>query len=413
MKNLYKLIAVMVVVKLLTLTSAAVAQTPDINRFIQTLWQQSPVIHEAEAKVESTRSSHKAASKWLYNPEVELEAEDKDGEKKTKIIGISQTIDWNGKFLASGKIGAFKLEKAIAERDLVRQDLGIDVLSALADYQTYRAVMNMATRRTALMQNFSALAKNSFNAGDTDQSEYNLARLALSEALIQNVEAETNLTMAKEKLNSLSGFVVQKEEDFPLLPYNLPALTFTNMEFETLILKLPEIRMLQSKKDAAQAEIKLARRNKLADPTISVRGGKEEGTDLVGISLSIPLNIFNSFQAEVDVARNESLAIDKSIRNALHIAKTKLIAEHRNYSLSASAWNNWRNTGDKALSEQITILDKKLKIGDLSATDYLVQIQQTLNTEIAAIELYNKTWQAWFSWLAASGTIENWLGEIK
>jgi cobalt-zinc-cadmium efflux system outer membrane protein len=42
----------------------------------------------------------------------------------------------------------------------------------------------------------------------------------------------------------------------------------------------------------------------------------------------------------------------------------------------------------------------KFKAGDINATDYLVQVEQTLDSEIAAKDLHAKAWEAWFNWLS-------------
>jgi cobalt-zinc-cadmium efflux system outer membrane protein len=40
-----------------------------------------------------------------------------------------------------------------------------------------------------------------------------------------------------------------------------------------------------------------------------------------------------------------------------------------------------------------------------------VQVEQTLDSEIAAKDLHAKAWEAWFNWLSASGEVKQWLGE--
>ena len=51
--------------------------------------------------------------------------------------------------------------------------------------------------------------------------------------------------------------------------------------------------------------------------------------------------------------------------------------------------------------------------GELSTTDYLVQLQQTLDTRWNALDLELTMWDAWFEWLAATGLADNWLGLEK
>lgn len=386
-----------------------ISTTEKIASFIQLIWQESPLMQEAEAKMEAARKQAKADSKWLYNPEIEFDVEDIDNEEKTKIIAVNQTIDWNGKFLGNREIAKYELQAAIAEFDNIRQNIAVYVLAALSDYQFSNEILKLSSKRTELMERFSTFAKNSFDAGDIDQSEYNLAQLAFSEALIKNADAETILGESKTVLESKIGFSNNSMIGLPKLPDKLPNIDNKAGLTDDIIRKLPAIRILQAKSNAAKASVSRASKERFADPTLSLKGGQDSGADMIGLSLSVPLNILNTYTAEVDVAKYKTTAQQKSLQSTLYAAKSRLSSSRKSYELSARAWNVWKNNGAYALEQQIDTLDKKFKVGELSAIDYLVQVQQTLDTEIAAKELYAKIWRSWFAWLKSSGGIDAWL----
>ncbi len=387
------------------------ASTAQIASFVQHIWQESPLSQEAEAKLNAARAQSEADSKWLYNPVIEFEGEDKDGADKTKLIGVSQTIDWSGKFLAAGEVAKYELQAAAAERDNARQTIAVNVLSALADYQAAKEILALSSERTKLMERFSELAGKRFKAGDIDQSEFNLAQLAFSEALIQNADAETALGDSKMALESSIGFSVNDMSVLPALSDTLPNIAMSGENVEEVIGNLPAIRMLQARGEALRSAISRARRERIPDPTVSLKGGSSEGDNVIGMSVSIPLNVFNTYGSEVDVAKYKTTAQQKSLQSVFQSAKSRLMSSQRSYELSARAWSVWKKNGARALEQQIDTLDRKFKVGDLSATDYLVQVQQTLDTEIAAKELHSKAWKSWFAWLGASGNIEQWLHE--
>jgi cobalt-zinc-cadmium efflux system outer membrane protein len=56
------------------------------------------------------------------------------------------------------------------------------------------------------------------------------------------------------------------------------------------------------------------------------------------------------------------------------------------------------------------VLRRLWESGEISTTDFLVQVRQTLDTRENALELESTMWRAWFEWLAASGQVEAWLG---
>ncbi len=382
------------------------AQT--ISGFVNYIWETSPAIAESKSRLLSSEAAKKAASKWQYNPEIEFGIDDIDGEKRTKTFGISQTIDWSGKFISSGKTASFELQAAIADNDMVSQNTAINVLSNLSGYLTAKDIVDLALKRTELMERFAALAKKSFKAGDIDQSEYNLAQLALSEALIIQADAQNTLAQNKQALDSSIGFPLEDGFTLPKLPEAMPELPISTNEDE-ILKNLPSLRAIKSRENAAKAVITNTRKNRLPDPTIGITGGKDAGADMIGFSVSLPLNIFNNYGAEVDQAKANAIAEAKSGQNAYHNARTRLKAAQSSYELSIKAWINWQENGAQALAEQTNILDRKFKVGDLSATDYLVQIEQALDTQVAAKELHNKVWQSWFAWLDASGTINQWI----
>lgn len=384
-------------------------QTAQLASFIQNIWRVSPAIQEAEARVAAAKAGQKAAARWQHNPELEYEVEDVDGEDKTKVLGVSQTIDWSGKFLSSGRTAEYELMAAAAERDNIRQSLTVEVLAALAEYQAAQDIFRLAVQRTGLMEDFAALADKSFKAGDIDQSEYNLAQLALSEALIKQAEAETAKAESRQALDSAIGFPLDNYFGLPELPQTFPEPVIGIDDENKILMQLPALRAMKHREEAAKAVITQAQKDRLPDPTIGFRGGKDAGADMVGFSVSVPLHVFNTYGAEVDQAKQEAIAEAKSFQSSYHAARTRLDASRKSYELSKKAWANWKGKGATALAGQIETLDKKYKVGDLSATDYLVQIEQALDTQVAAEELHNKIWQSWFAWLAASGAVEQWI----
>ncbi len=386
-------------------------QSITISGFINYIWEESPAIAESKALVNAADANKRAASKWQYNPEIEFGLDDIDGEKKTKTFGISQTIDWSGKSFSSGKTASLELQAVKDDLDTTYQNTALGIVSALSNYSTAKDIADLALKRTSLMERFASLAKKGFKAGDIDKSEYNLAQLALSEALIVQADAQNMLAENKQSLDFAIGFSLDDNYELPVLPSSLPKLP-ENIDEDKILNNLPNLRAIKSREAAAKSVIASARKNRLPDPTIGVTGGKEAGADMIGFSVSIPLNIFNSYGAEVDQAKAESIALAKAGQNSFHAAKTRLKASQVSYDLSRKAWVNWQENGALALNQQTDILNRKFKVGDLSATDYLVQIEQALDTQVAAKELHNKVWQSWFAWLGASGTINQWIENL-
>jgi cobalt-zinc-cadmium efflux system outer membrane protein len=80
------------------------------------------------------------------------------------------------------------------------------------------------------------------------------------------------------------------------------------------------------------------------------------------------------------------------------------------YRVTRRARLAWEQTGQRSVSTQIDLLRRLWQAGELSTTDFLVQLNQALNTQASAIGVRGRAWRAWFEWLTASGRIDDWLG---
>ena len=118
----------------------------------------------------------------------------------------------------------------------------------------------------------------------------------------------------------------------------------------------------------------------------------------------------NNFSAEVDAANADAIQIEQNAHNLYRTSRARLISTARRFELGRQAWDDWQQTGQTSLESQTQLLERLWQAGELSTSDYLVQLKQTLDTRTAAAELRGSLWQAWFEWLAASGKTESWLG---
>jgi len=173
------------------------------------------------------------------------------------------------------------------------------------------------------------------------------------------------------------------------------------------------MREITSRVKSAQANVKVQAGQGSVNPTIAFRAGKEEQDALLGLSLSIPLQIRNNFQAEVDAANSEMIQAEREAIDAYRKLKSRLEIAIVSYELSRGAWLSWQQSGADTLSEQIILLERLWKAGELNTTDYLIQLTQALQTKASAIEQRGRMWTDWSEWLIASGKIEQWLNNTS
>jgi cobalt-zinc-cadmium efflux system outer membrane protein len=381
------------------------ADQPTLTALVRTVLDDNPRVLAARSALDAATARETAADQPLYNPDLDIDYEDTGD--VTKTLGLSQTIDWADKREARTRVAALERERVVAELAGVRQALATELLDALADYHTASELTALAEQRRTLMQRFLALSEQRRQAGDLGQVELDLARLAATEANLQRVRLVGLQAQAEQALMAVAD---AGSEGWPVLPEIPSASRLDTKNIDDLLEQLPALRVIRTQFATARADVELSRRERRADPTIGVRGGRDASDNLIGLTLSIPLFVRNNFSAEVEAASADAIQIEQSAQDSYRHSRARLVSAAQRFELSRQAWDDWLQTGQTSLESQTQLLERLWQAGELSTSDYLVQLKQTLDTRTAAAELRGSLWQAWFEWLAASGKTESWLG---
>ena len=395
-----------------TIGAAATPSSPDgappaLRDAIRDVWARNPAVQAAEARLDAAEAQSKAAGRPLYNPDLDLLAENADVDRRT--VGISQQIDWSGKRRARETAATAEVRAAIAERDEVRQRVALDWLRGFAGFQVSSDQTAVGAERVALLEQFAALAERRFRVGDIPVLERDLSVLAAQEARVQQAELVAEQAKARQTLMGVGG----RSDVLPPLPTALPPPADAPMVSSQLG-ELPALRRAQAESEAAQARITVAERDRRPDPTILLTGGRV--TDgpfhdrVVGVAVKIPLFVRNSYGAEVTAARSSADAAEATRRDLTLRASAELEQAASSYEALREAWITWQQSSAPSATERAALLQKLWEAGEVSTADYLVQLKQSLDTELTAIGLRARVWQAWADWLGASGGLAPWLG---
>ncbi len=379
----------------------------EIQIFIQQVLPLHPRFTAAQAELDSVKASLNAAEKAIYNPELELDTEETN--INTSTIGLSQTIDWGDQRGAKTQIATSLLDAALANFQSERQLLVRDLLMALSDYQNKTRLADLSNQRLKLMKDFYSVARQKHAAGDINQVELDLAQLAYSETVLNNAQILAEQVNAEQSFYAIYG--ISSTADKPLLP-NL-TVDFQKIEIpaelDVFVMTLPQMLRVRANVAATKNTIGLRESESSADPTIAIRGGKEDTESLAGLTLTIPLNIRNNFSAEIEAARKDYLQAEYLAQLAYRNLRGDVTSRTRQYQLTRKAWKQWLATGKVSMNRQLKLLKRLWQAGDLSTTDYLVQIKQNLDTHSAGIELQTTLWSSWLNWLDVTAQIESWL----
>lgn len=386
--------------------AATTAAPSPLRDAVQRIWEVSPEVQAARADVEAARARARAAAQPLYNPSLTLETENADVERRT--AGISLPLDLFGKRRARASQGDARLLASEAGYDLRRRDVATRWLTAWSTASLATRQTALGQRRLTLMQRFDELAALRLKVGDISSPERDLAGLALGEAQLQQAALAANEAAARAALLAISG---DQNLPMPALPGGLPPAMsgVSPRSFDDL----PELRQARAEQASAEAGVQVARRARIPDPTLSLTGGQVRSgprTDqVIGLSVSIPLLVLNTGRAEVDAARAEADAAATGVRARQFASQAGLQETRARYTALRGAAEAFRSGRAAAFEDRTALLEQLWRAGEISTSDYLVQLKQSLDTALSGQELESQTWQAWFDYLTAAGRLTDWL----
>jgi cobalt-zinc-cadmium efflux system outer membrane protein len=381
-------------------------EEPELVALVRGTLDRHPQVLAAMANLDARGALEDAADRPLFNPELETSFVNSD--TNDRVIALRQTIDRAGRRVARTMVAERERETAATQLAIDRRDIAVELLSTLADYWTARDLVTLGELRADLAQRFADMARQRFEAGDlVPQSRLNVAQLAYSQTRILQAGANADLAAAEQLLRALT--LRGAGEGWPSLPTELPEIRPSAEQLDNLIADAPAVRIQQDRLAVAEANVELRDRERRANPTLSIVGGEEEDESMVGLSISMPLNFRNRYTYEVAAASAQRLAVERELANVTTRARARLQAAARRYQLIHQAWTEWGDVGEMNLSRQMELLERLWRAGELGLTEYLVQLNQTVETQASALRLRRDLWLAWFEWLAAAGEVGTWL----
>jgi len=364
-----------------------------------------PSVLAASSELSAAKFNELAADQAVYNPEFEVDTESVD-DVSTTTIGISQTIDWGDERAANKAFASSN--KAIASQSLVilKRQIAQKSLMALSKVHTLTALKNLSVQRLNLMERFKKTTKERFSYGDLSTMDVGLAKLSYAQARFDLALASANLVKAEQDLIQLTG---RNVKDMPVMPKVFPDPTKDKQGVEQIVQKLPAMRKALAAIKLAQANVKVQASQGAVNPTIALRGGREEADDVIGLTLSFPLQVRNNYQAEVDAANEQRIQFEQEAAGVHRKLYSQFEVASASYELSRDAWLFWEDSGVDTLQQQIKLSERLWKAGELSTSDSLLQLKQILGTTSSAIKQQGRLWSDWSEWLRATGKIEQWL----
>jgi cobalt-zinc-cadmium efflux system outer membrane protein len=400
---------------LLIVSVAAFAEpaTNDLKTYLLAVLQAQPELKVAVANVAAAQAKATAMSRPVYNPELGIDAQ--RAQTESYAVGVSQTLDLSGKRSARELSGQKLFAIAEAERAVLQQKIVVDTLKSLADYYGAQIAATLARDRLVLMERFAEIADKQYQAGDIGVLDRDLAVLARAEAIALSGRVELGSLKAQQALNAATRAPGLNPPPLPAAP---PGTDQLSVGDESLVKALPSVRLALVKNEAANAEVGVARSLGRADPTIGLRGGREQdrggpnGEGLIGLQLSIPLFVRNTYRAETAAAQSQADAAKIEADAGYQLAVMRIKSAEGQYRRTYISWLRWNDSATHRIDSGVELLEKVWRVHEISTAEYLVQLKQLLDGRNAGEELRSQCWLSWAEWLDASGEWGTWLDSL-
>jgi cobalt-zinc-cadmium efflux system outer membrane protein len=218
--------------------------------------------------------------------------------------------------LESAKKGTLMVESSHAD---VERTLLFNLRGAFVSTLLAKAVRQLATENLAYYDHVLEISRTRFNAGDIAQIDFDRLELERVQYEADVQAARENLETAKIQLLALLNSRTPVDEFDVTGPFDFSDQLAPRDQFRSIALATrPDLKAAREAVDKAQTDHKLAGANGSADPTLSAwythnsSNNNPFGVNTLGVSVAIPLRIFDRNQGEklrtqLEITRNERL----------------------------------------------------------------------------------------------------------
>ena len=330
-------------------------------------------------------------------------------------IGISQ------EFLIGGKR---EKRLAVAESELTRftsrikdaeRLLLLEVKTAFYDLLMAESRLNLAHKSQELNNQLLHITKERLAAGDIAELDVNLARVETARSEGRKIEAERELVPGRQRLLSLMGapaLTYLKITGTPVIkpfienPAELKAMALENR---------PDLQAMAAERNKGEAEISLAQAERLPNVTAGVGfswersetslGGLEErNTDnLIGLKLSVPLQIFDRNQAGIREAQARKSSAETRQAFVRQNIEVEVEAAHTRLASAEKSLKIYTEEIIPQLTENLKLVQEAYRLGEAG-------ILAVIEEQKKFIEVHDGYLTALHSWNSAVAKLEAAVG---
>jgi cobalt-zinc-cadmium efflux system outer membrane protein len=283
-------------------------------------------------------------------------------------LGITQTFLTGGKRRAGIEVAERNHRVAGATLEDFFRNLRAAAASAFVDALAAQLIVEQKRRSAASLDKLVEANERRFRAGDLAEIDVIQSRVEALRFQGELLAAQSTLQTALIALSQFLGLERSSVTVTPLGRLEIPGKTFVLSELvEEALQKRADVVAAFQNREAARAGIKLAEANRI--PDVDIGFGWQRSTssnneiapspqfDLLGLSLSVPIPVFNTLRAELNMARFAREQAEKNWQAARLKAEVEVRQAHARYQLAVQRVAKYR---EGALRDSATVLEGKL-----------------------------------------------------
>ncbi|MBA4742098.1 MAG: TolC family protein [Azoarcus sp.] len=362
--------------------------------------EQHPQIVAAREQLLGTQASADAAEQPLFNPELSTDLERNAGASNYRV-GVRQTIDWWDQRGAQTQKAMFMRGAAEA---LYRQQLlekSAEAISALVEWEAASQAASITKEQKNFLDKLLEQVDKRQRLGDLGSVDAELTFLSLSERLAQVAEAEAAIRKAEIRLAELLPEWTPEKGGVPAGFWPSAPAPTTDQD----LLQHPAVAGAQARWQTLTREADVVRLSTKAKPTFGVNAGRDGGEHVVGVAVSIPLNVRNNFSAETRAASQMALEAEARFQDVYRKQRFSWRAAHAAWWRYAEQYDRWQELVQGRIEKSSDLLRQQWNGGDLSTTEYLQALNQRADSLSAGIALEKQARLALADVLLQSGEL--------
>lgn len=358
-------------------TKPAAISIPDL---VTKTLEANPEIRFYEAEIAAAKAGRMTAGR-LSNPELSLDVGQKrvrGGDARAEglaySVTLSQPLEW------PGRLG---LRKAIANRDIALAELGLERFRAF-----------LAARVKTLAYALAAQQENAIAAAEvadrfTSVREVIVQRepggiapaleakiIEATEIVVQRQAGEAAIEMQKAllEINQLMGrradtLLEVKRMEFPKPDANTLGVLLNNAAEHNY-----DLRVRRSELEQQGLKVALTKNERYPTFTVGPALSQERAGDketVIGLSLSVPLPLWNNGQPAVNTAEARRIQAEASLQSALREVERQITEAWLILQTQQKRLDGWKPDALQSLAEAAQLADRHYRLGAVPLSTYI------------------------------------------